>query len=270
MKVIGKAKDYYDGFLSWYSDTDNNVFDRDKIFLEKENRPKKNTSRFKIESKDKYNLGRTQQPTHGDFSIDLGRIGFCDRIYPVIRINTFKKKDGSFGSTPLISQDYFYSSEEINLWSENLSQSDLKDFNIMIRKFCSRVYSEDWNASIATKLNTFFLATKSTKLDLSLFEEYPYFVMGLPSFDNMNIQDPRWNSDFTALPVLKEFHFSEVVSPEQAFQEISMFLGRRHEENIDPNSGIEDKYLAAGKGFDCNSFRKRATKKKPKKCKVQK
>ena len=69
----------------------------------------------------------------------------------------------------------------------------------------------------------------------------------------------------TLLPQLKQYKFAKVVPPMQAFQEISMYLGKIN--SVEDNTvTIDDKYLAQGKGFDCYSFKKMPSKKKIKDC----
>ena len=63
---------------------------------------------------------------------------------------------------------------------------------------------------------------------------------------------------YVNLPILKEYQFSKAVPPIEAFQEISMYLGRlNHKE---PECEIDEKFRKAGHGMDCTSFRKRGTK----------
>ena len=65
------------------------------------------------------------------------------------------------------------------------------------------------------------------------------------------------------LPILKEYQFSKAVPPMEAFQEISMYLGRLKHKELECE--IEEKYRIKGHGMDCMSFRKSG--KNTKKCK---
>ena len=70
-------------------------------------------------------------------------------------------------------------------------------------------------------------------------------------------------TDQISLPILKDYQFAKAVKPMEAFQEISMYLGRLN--HIEPKCEIEDKYRMKGHGMDCMSYRKEGKHKK--KCK---
>lgn len=92
----------------------------------------------------------------------------------------------------------------------------------------------------------------------------PYFLLEMFTEKDVNgCTYPKHKN--TLLPVLKALRFAQVKSAIDAFQEISMFLGRLNTQE-DNTVSIGDKYLAQAKGFDCYSFKKEPEKKPRKKC----
>ncbi len=69
--------------------------------------------------------------------------------------------------------------------------------------------------------------------------------------------------EYTNLPILKEYQFAKAVPPMEAFQEISMYLGRLNHKEAECE--IDEKYRMKGHGMDCMSYRKEGKTKR--KCK---
>jgi len=72
-----------------------------------------------------------------------------------------------------------------------------------------------------------------------------------------------WLTKNTSLGALQ---FYKLFSPTQAYQQIDMYLSGILAAENRPMVEISDKVRAQQHGFDCNSFRKSPTKRKPKSC----
>lgn len=64
-----------------------------------------------------------------------------------------------------------------------------------------------------------------------------------------------------------KFHFYRRMDSFQTYQELDMFVAGTMTQEDNPMAGIDDVHLAQAKGFDCYSFKKAPTKRKPKECK---
>ncbi len=246
MRILGKGKDYYDSGCIYYDDE--LLFLRERFFFDKQQHP----------------ISSTPAPDAGNYKISCGVIGFCDKYHPNIRVVEFEKIiniDGHQTGWKIKKQNFYYNAEEVH----QLVLSLPKVFSDLLLSKLRRKLKMNFDKSIfgfdLNKATIEFFKTTNYNLFDQHFEDAPYFAIGYSSFDSdAKFDDPRWHSEATGLPILTEFKFQKVMPPMQAYQEISMFLGRKNTEQGDPNAGIQDKYLAAGKGFDCKSFRTRAPK----------
>jgi len=66
---------------------------------------------------------------------------------------------------------------------------------------------------------------------------------------------------------LANYQFYRVFGAYEAYQELSMFMAGVLSGEDGPMAGIDDDSLRREKGFDCHSFRKAPTKRRPKECK---
>ena len=229
MKIIGKL----DGTKDYYDNGQNLGIDEDRIYL-------RNTKIMEFE----HNI------THQYFSI----IGFCGKLYPFI---TSIDLDYTNYSRIHSIEDKAIRKSNIIFIPENLNNKELKAFlynainktNRAIQKLNPRSsidYRFNKNKDYLVEYNL----AKNDKKILSLFHEYKEPIFYIPKYN--------WHSPKIVLnPRLKFMNFASVMSPTEAFQELSMYLGS---ELVDhPKQEIStgsDEVVANSKGHDRWSFRK--------------
>jgi len=192
-------------------------------------------------------------------------MGFCGKRYPFVRVEV-EKIDVTLHEKvyTLVDSEYFYSLEILDHWLKERFESN---HEFVVGSYNYNGYEENKKR---IKIKQFVLNAKEF-FDKKKFHQeavfkkhhVPYFLV---EYDYvMDDKKPYIKYQTILLPQLKKYRFTQVMPPMQAFQEISMYLGKLNavEDNM---VTIEDKYLAQGKGFDCYSFKKMPSKRKEKRC----
>ncbi len=217
MRIISKYQDYYDCGLAYGVDTDL-YFKRTK------------------EELGNYDIKRWYRTRKDKIFIENGEVYFCGRKYPFKVVAKLKEGPGPIPLTEVSSltcdYEFFY---DLESFREAEEEMDLK-------------YS-----FLPYRLNHLKEYFRVVDVDIEEFKKRnaPYFTKtALPN--PSNIKETEYSTE-TNLPILKNFQFSKVFSPYEAFQEISMFLGSM--KTNEPECEIDEKYRKAGHGMDCTSFR---------------
>lgn len=260
MKYKGKGSDYYDAVGYTYGSYNQPPFlDRDPIFLSWGSC----NSVIEPESFSPPSVLPTRGFEKKMLKFNFGTVGFCGKIYKHIRIQHLKEKIISqFGTKAydINEEIYFYSAKDFLEYIEllELNYKEMSELTTDIIRTQGRSYwltSEKFKTIVEQYYNN--KDTETVKQFKKEFDSVPYWFYGYDNFSQYHSRSPMAHSQYTLMPNLKVLGFNQVVSPEQAYQELEMYLGRDNQEYSDPNSGISDKHLAAGKGFDCMSFKKR-------------
>lgn len=251
MRIISKFSDYYDTALGYGIDK-TLIFNRNESFsLSGEDKPRLDHVMMRRQYVNTYNYKDTpvKYGHDGCCSIEVIVIGFCGKIYPLIRADILIEYSPNETDSRLIYGKDIY---EIN-------EQCIKETGNAITYYFN-VGDRFINASQRTEkeLETFHkrflknwetLSPENKHLE-DVFQKYniPYFYLS--------------NAKFDSCPVLKEFNFHRHVDPYTAFQEISMYVGgvltRKETETVE----ISDKDKRDSKGFDDKSFKHRTKKKK--------
>ena len=154
----------------------------------------------------------------------LGAIGFAGKVYPIIFFGYHKKHNDKLN-------EIAYSIDDIDKYVDTDKRIN-KDL----------YYKNDRNTILKSFLNANTLQSNFINLFMEL--NTAIFI--------------QFTSDYHPIiinPYLKEYKFFRIMSPAQAYQELSMFWGSMaHPEKPIPK--ISDKIMAEAKGFDKFSFRK--------------
>ena len=247
MKIISKFQDYYDIGIAYGID--------DKLRFE---RVTQVVSDKKIYGGAYIRHNYSKDNAKYRVTFYYNHIGFCGAVYPFVHIHiekVVKKK-----------KILHYEHEE------DIYVFDIEDFK---KELLSRgIHTEEillsktwvgntWKRKSIVKIVQNFLADKEALNEMFDTYKEAYFVI-----EDYCIEENEHTfvkEKITLLPQLKQYKFVKVVPPMQAFQEISMYLGKIN--SVEDNTvTIDDKYLAHGKGFDCYSFKKMPSKKKVKNC----
>jgi len=186
-------------------------------------------------------------------------IGFCGLLYPFIHlhIDRMRKKEKVV---------YYEAQENFYLYDiEDLKQT-LNNYVVPGEEI---VFSRTWvgnswkSRNILDVMEVFFSEEHDEMEQLVQCYKEAYFVVAhsCVQHEGEHFLEER----IILLPQLKQYKFVKAVPPMQAFQEISMYLGKL-DLTEDNTVTIDDKYLALGKGFDCYSFKKMPKKREKKRC----
>ncbi len=183
-------------------------------------------------------------------------IGFCGRIYPVLRAEIYQKPLPD-QPTPKAHVKICYKVEDVNRFiDEHTEQEARKEY------YHTRIHSsKDWFIKTSSPLTIEEWFKGSSKLQESLmgnFEKYyaPLFTVEMINPTGKIKSDYRHNTMISVNGCLSKFDFARKFEPFTAFQEISMFLGSM----ATPQKPIpihSDEMKAEINGFDNKySFRK--------------
>jgi len=229
MKIVSKFSDYYDVGLSFGIDH--------KIYYERTMKKLLEDLNVNIRKVDK---------DYGDntYLFYPGVIGFCGEIYPFVFVEKYEKKKGNYISNEkLIERDCFYNKKELNDYIKDKKESS---------------YPFMFNPENMLDYND-----KELKIFKEVFEKYdtPLFSYTNIHLDDFNVPEAiRTTGGLVLNPKLFKYKFNKVKDPIVAFQEISMYLGKQKNPEIEV-SDMDDKVIAQSKGFGCMSFKKQGKKK---------
>jgi len=250
MKIISKFQDYYDIGIAYGVD--------EKLRFE---RVSKEMPTIVQELRSIIKVVYRKQSQYYRILCSFNVTLFCDKAYPLVYISVEKiKKVNKKFTYELADNTYCY---DLNGVDEYISEhykplDEIKDDYERLGYSC-------WNRNTLKKyVKEHF--TQDFAQSLSLFDVYkkPYFYLeSIRRVDEKGFEHTETKT--ILLAQLKQYKFAKAVPPMQAFQEISMYLGKLDltEDNM---VTIDDKYLALGKGFDCYSFKKIPKKREKKIC----
>jgi len=194
-------------------------------------------------------------------SFDFGTVGFCGKIYNHVRVRQLRSKSSnSINSSKyeVAEEYYFYTIEDFLEHVEllELKHRELKD---LAARFHGQLGGLGWHTvdKLEKVVKNYFERVKIPEKYAYEFSSVPYWFYGYNNHDVISHKSPLAHGAATLMPNLKQLEFDQVMPAEQAYQELEMYLARDNQEESDPNSGIADEYIAAGKGFDCMSFKTR-------------
>jgi len=247
MKIISKFQDYYDIGIAYGVDEKLRFKRESHVVSTKRTNGTYICHRYK---KDGHQYRATFYYNY---------IGFCGTLYPFIHLHIERvmKKEKVF---------YYETKENLYLYDIEDFKKTLQDHVVAGEEI---ELSKAWVGNSWKRRNILddmeeFYSEKHDEME-KLFQVYKeaYFVVEhtCVMYEGKSFAEKK----ITLLPQLKQYKFAKVIPPMQAFQEISMYLGKLNA--VEDNTvTIEDKYLAQGKGFDCYSFKKMPSKKKVKTC----
>jgi len=221
VKIIG-GHDYYDSAIAY-------GIDKETIYVRKCEI---------IEGRVRGTLYTTLHSKKSEFRLEKHAIGFCGKIYPVLKIerNPYKqeRKDPYFDW-------YFYNAEDVrNFFKEyGIKPEPLSKWgpNIVTHSFINK------------RLDKFYDVNNWRHLESEFRKHH------CPVFHHAGSYKDSGNGPFTLNPILKRFHFAKVFSPTEAFQEIFMYLtgvlGKSPKTLIE----ISNDDMRHKKGFDNKSFK---------------
>jgi len=250
MKIISKFQDYYDIGIAYGID-EKLRFERKRESIDLSIDKLPNSTRVQYQKE-----GQVYQITC-DYSV----ICFCGKAYPFVRTKVDEiKKINKKLTYKQVDESFSYNFDDVVAIFLSFGQ-DVR----LIQGDYQTLGGYGWCRDTLDKyILRHFNAPYKTYIDL--FDDYnvPYFCVELIyRTDRYGHQSECVQA--TLLPQLKQYKFVKAVPPMQAFQEISMFLGKLGTDE-DNTVSIEDKYLVQGKGFDCYSFKMMPKKREKKRC----
>ena len=162
------------------------------------------------------------------------QLGFCGRIYPIIKLRDSAK--------------FFYSVEELdNYVLKSCSKQEQKDYFKKLSKFFWKQAAREFFKKIFIDIKNFYKQDEEYK-KLFIDNYCPIFLL------EYKLKEKEVY--ITSNTELKKLDFFRIINAYVTFQEISMFLGNIAMP-IKPIPKIDDKIMLEAKGFDKRlSFRK--------------
>jgi len=235
MRIISKFKDYYDSAQGYGLDP--------KLIYKRIN-SKVDTINIKALEKYKYQIHKTfytkNKLAKGERSLSISvrncLVCFCGKLYPVAITERYVEDNRHY-----VSYSYTQKDAKIALIKAGYNSNFRKERAIYQRR--------DWYRSNQSDVEFFNRRDSEELLQLCIDNKYLYFVL-----------EGSKEIEMTLNPCLRDYGFQKIFGPYEAFQEISMFLGGVLGSEAAPMVQIEDKYIAAGHGFNKWSFKKMSTK----------
>lgn len=250
MKIISKFSDYYDSGIAYGID-EKLRFTRKSAIVD---------DVFSIKSSSIINSDKKGEALRAVLYFML--LGFCGQIYPLVHIVLEKRIRENKKETYIpLKETFAYNIEGVKKFLDTYIRTAPENTK-KHQSISGRHIGSSWKRDLQIKV--FF--DKKFPEAKALFFKYnvPYFLAESITEKHTNGYYYSKNKN-TLLPILKALKFSQVKTAIEAFQEVSMFLGKLRT-NEDDTVMIGDKYLAQAKGFDCYSFKKEPEKKPRKKC----
>lgn len=220
MRIISPFKDYYDCVQSQGQD----------LSLIYNRQPEEIISKTRV-----FSFVSLLNRWGSDIVSRVEVVGFCGHVHPVLKIH----KPGDARVKPVLC----YLIEEVDAFVEqHFKPLEIERYYADKRR---SYWSERWTYTPHKALVAFFAEARQRAGDfVYLFDKAPVF----------RCREGR-ETTLTYNACLKEVEFYRQVDPFTAYQEIQMFWGGRAAPEK-PIPKIDDKTLAAAKGFDKFSFRK--------------
>jgi hypothetical protein len=217
VRIIDKRRDYYDGVAS-------QGVDPSIVYVRKE-------------QEILFPLHQFWMPHFGYF--DKYLIGFCGKIYPLVKIRGVLRFHFESSQSGLGDDLFFYNIDEIDRYASQWMERRAAWYDCPFQMNESRKNFLKFFQNTWTKLETIFTDHKT-----------PIFLL-----------DCNTKSTLLLNPLLRPLEFQRIVDPYTAFQEIAMYLSGVLG-NLNPKvPKVSDEDLIVAKGFDKWSFRKESTKK---------
>lgn len=264
MRIISNFRDYYDSAQATGQDQ-TLVYKR---FVKEQ---KCESSKFPAYSLELYSYGygnslELYSYDYGNLGGDISTIGFCGKIYCVIRLEV-SAVDGLLDKVNKAKPKYCYTLDDVNKFVEANWKEEYVD------EYYGKNTADEWS-----KKKRLWTRTQTVNNFKHRFEEWEkmrdqhadYFVKHeCPIFtvertDACDREARRWNKERISIKFnapLKGFEFFRVFEAYAAYQELMMYLGSQAEPRK-PIPPISDETMAEIKGFDKWSFRKPPGKKK--------
>ena len=239
MRIVSEFKDYYDCIQGVAQD-------RSLVFVRK---PKEVDYGWKGINSPTYpfpTFAGYYRWRDDDFVVDNYTVGFCGKIYPLVRVARGDEKAFKF----------CYSVEEIDGFVEaNYKKKSIEGYYAKKWEWgrthwshgCRRAEFEKWFEKYKNEY--------TTRYEKFFLENYCPVFLGRYSSKDRGEKKVVYNG------CLKDVEFYRIFDPYMAFQEISMYLGGLAVP-LKPIPEISDEVMAEIKGFDRFSFRKEPSKRK--------
>ena len=231
MRIISKFRDYYDSVQGV-------MYDSDIIYK----RIISNND-TELELYHRYNSSYS----------NLNYIGFCNRVIPVFKY-------------AIDLNQQFDSKNSIELYLKKSNKIN-KTFKSSVGRFNPDTYVTydiEEAYQINTETQSYSLYNKQRKLShfKSKIDEYRMKVLNENLFEKLETPIFCINpNQTTTAPILKDYHFQEIMGPYEAYQELVMWIGNQAVNEYPPQI-IDDIVLRDKKGFDKWSFKTMPTKKR--------
>lgn len=238
MRIISKEHDYYDSVQAYGHDSS-------LIYLRKEEEivPTRisvwDDINEILSDLDRYITIYWSRHDKKELAIDVYVIGFCGKIYPLIRISGI---------------DFLYNIEDTN---KCLSEKHPKHYQSFVDDSIGSWRRKSKAQTKQKRLEALFKCSGSDKfMNIFIESNAPIFLC--------HRNEDRDTAFYLNPSNLKNYKFQKIFDPFAAFQELEMFMGSLKSNEPDVAS-IEDKYRISAHGFDKWSFRKMPGKRKPRK-----
>lgn len=246
MKIISykssdSQHDYYDSVAGY-------AFDNTVIYMRKQEEVKIDLDKIKLPMCDR--PGSRPYGAHAHLEPEFFIIGFCGKIYPVVKFLTKQDKD-NYGDYA-----FCFNIDDVDAFVKSDFSKQFFD------KYMTKPTKGDWHNTINhhSFVKYFDDCDKQQDNFTSLFDRTP----ATPIWVVQTRRVYRWDKKDDVIvynPILKNFQFQRRIDPFTAYQEIQMYLT-----NIavpqKPMPVIPDEDKVATHGFDKYSFRKEKGKKK--------
>lgn len=233
LRIISATHDYYDGLMSMDQD-------RETLYLRKRVETKE-LPKVEVPDFPKFHMAsyRYREWPHTIESIDHCMVGFCNKVYPIVRIWLDKNFEQRIVSC--------FNLEEVEDFFENhFSTDELAVYKSKGKfKWCSR----SWLYRCVRKEWVQFFDECKQKQDSfeHLFDKHQSPIFSYREWGH------RWS--LVVNPVLKNMEFYRLFPAYQAYQELVMYLCNQTNPEK-PIPKVDDETLIEIKGFDKYSFRK--------------
>lgn len=229
MKIISKFHDYYDSIAKHGQD--------DKIIYLRKNIEEEISNKSLPEVKQSYRSKNYSKYIENDWFFDFFYLGFCGKIYPVIR------SESSLDSNKTIH--FSYSLQDFEDFCKN------NGIKISYKKgsFLKYMYSF-LDYKHINQLRSFFSNEKMKELEKVFYEKnVPVFIYKSSTTNSKKI--------LILNPCLKDIQFYKEKDTYTCFQDLSMFIGGVLKSSENQMITISDEDKISKHGFDKWSFRKK-------------
>lgn len=255
MKIISKRKDYYDGVGRGMFDADlvfKRVLKQELIGYDKDKHPFRHVIPGEWFVDDQYLRAKYDSMNSKDSAFMRFMIlHFCGVQHPIFYYGTTPKYETADEELCLIQPGVTHHINDCGSFMDLLRWDDSQWFKAPWERQMSRLWRCDENM-VASRMKVFFdLAGEPSTLN-ALYNS-PVVVEWKHNRDTI---EHRINDNMGI------HGFAKIISPQQAWQEIMMWMGTHYQRGEREMAEISDTIRAQQHGFDKMSFRKAPTKKR--------